>query len=109
MREYSNEPSNGKIFCFSYHEELNLKNIVITNHIRLKKHEKWKERLQEKATPEVDIAEALTKHNLKSIQETLPTCTQVFRVKVVMCFLHAGVPISFDLLLLLFLALLDGG
>ena len=47
------------------------------NHIHSKNHEKEKERLQEKATQEADIAEALSKHNLEEHLrgETLTTGT----------------------------------
>ena len=99
VKKYPNESlvvSAGKLFCSGCREEMSLKSSVITNHIRSAKHEVGKERLQQKEAREADIASALRVHN-ESVHlrgETLPEQQQVFRVKVVSCFLRAAVPLS---------------
>lgn len=85
-----------KLFCDACREELSLKLSSIHNHVRSAKHVKGKEKLAKKEAREMNIADALQKHNeevhLKG--ETLPDGQKVFRVKVVKCFLRAGVPLN---------------
>ena len=88
--------SNGKLFCNACREELNLKKSSVKNHISSVKHKNGKVQLQAKAKRERDIADALQKHNGEQHLrgETLPIDQQVYRVKVVSCFLRAAVPLN---------------
>ena len=88
--------SAGKLFCTACREELGLKRSTIMNHIRSKKHESSKKKLEKKELREKDIADSLVSYNAKEhlSGETLPEQQQVYRVKVVMAFLRAGVPLS---------------
>ena len=96
MKKYPNESlvvSAGKLFCSGCREEVCLKSSIIANHVKSAKHETGKQRLKKKEAREADIATALRVHNdLRG--ETLPEQQQIFRVKVVSCFLHAAVPLS---------------
>ena len=75
---------------------MSLKGSVIANHIKSAKHRVGKKRLKQKEAKEADIASALRAHNeaVHLRGETLPEQQQVFRVRVVSCFLCAGVPLS---------------
>ena len=49
VKEYPAEPfnvSSGKLFCYGCREEVNLKSTVINNHIRSKKHQIGKAKLE---------------------------------------------------------------
>ena len=99
MKKHPNESlvvSAGKLFCSACREEVSLKSSVIANHIKSAKHEAGKERLKRKETREADIASAQRAHNeaVRLRGETLPEQQQVFRVRVISCFLRAGVPLS---------------
>ena len=82
--------SNKKLFCKACREELSLKMSSLRNHIRCAKHKEGVKRLKSKELREKSIAEALAAHNeqnhLKG--ETLPADQQVYRVKVVSCFMR---------------------
>ena len=99
VQKYPNESlvlSGGSLFCSACREEVSLKSSIIFNHIKSAKHKAGKERLQQKQAKEADIASALRVYN-ESVHlrgETLPEQQQVFRVKVVSCFLRAAVPLS---------------
>ena len=65
-------------------------------HIKSKKHERGKIRLEKKNSQEINIIDAL-KHFDKehhTASETLPVSTRVYRVKVVTAMLNAGVPLT---------------
>ena len=99
VKEYPAEPfdvSSGKLFCYGCREEVNIKSTVINNHIHSKKHQIGKAKLEVREGQERDIADALLAHNEEEHLRggMLPQTVQVYRVKVVMCFLHAGVPLS---------------
>ena len=99
MREHPNEElsvSNGRLFCNACREELSLKATVLKNHLKSSKHDEGKKKLKTKGAREKDISLALEKHNEKNHLEgeTLPINQQVYRVKVVKSFLHAGIPLS---------------
>ena len=87
---------NKRLFCNACREELSLKSSSLRNHFQSSKHIEGKKRLDRKEAREKDIAEALkgfnSQNHLKG--ETLPENQQVFRVKVVTCFLRTGVPLS---------------
>ena len=76
--------SNAKLFCRACREELCLKANVLKNHLKSKKHEASKHKLDGKEARERDIAVALQKHNEAThVQgETLPMDQQVYRVSV---------------------------
>lgn len=99
VREHPDEPfklSQGKLFCYGCREELNLKSTTVSNHIKSKKHQQGKVKLQTKEKREREIADALAKYNQQhhGCGETLPHSVQVYRIKVVSTFLRAGVPLS---------------
>ena len=87
---------NKKLFCEACREELSLKSSSLRNHFRSTKHVEGKKRIARKEARERDIAEALKVYNadnhLKG--EIVPESQQVYPVKVVTCFLRAGVPLS---------------
>jgi hypothetical protein len=75
---------------------VSLKSSVIANHIKSAKHKAGKGRLQQKEAREADIASA-SRANNEAIHlrgETLPEQQQIFRVKVVSCFLRAAIPLG---------------
>ena len=88
--------SNKRLFCKACREELSLVSSVINNHLKSTKHQAGKERLAKKEKAESDIAEALVSSDkeLHPVGETLPQDQRVYRIKVVMAFLRAGVPLS---------------
>ena len=64
--------------------------------MKSQKHKEGKEQLKRKEAREIDIASKITSYNEEShvVGENLAEGTQVFCVKVVSAFLHAGVPLS---------------
>ena len=88
--------SAGTLLCEACREELGLKKSTIQNHVRSKKHADSKKKWETKEAREQDIAMALMKYNEKEhlSGETLPEEQQVYRIKVVMAFLRAGIPLS---------------
>ena len=73
-----------------------VKKSTIFNHIKSTKHAESKLKLAKKQAREIDIADALNKYD-ESTQpkgQTLPEDQRVYRVKVMMAFLRAGIPIS---------------
>ena len=98
VSEFPNElltVSAGKLFCKAC-RELSVKKSTIEDHVGCEKHIDSKQKFHQKEAREKDIAEALQVHNdsthLKG--ETLPHEVNVYRVKVVQTFLHAGVPVN---------------
>ena len=87
---------SGKLFCKACREEVNLKKSSVKNHIRSVKHKNSKDALKAKTKREKSISEAIQEHNseVHPRGETLPMEHQVYRVKVVECFLRAAVPFS---------------
>lgn len=67
----------------------------LKNHIQSSKHKDGVKRLKSKEAREKNIADGLKAHNqdARSKGESLPENQQVYRVKVVTCFLRAGVPL----------------
>lgn len=99
VQEFDNENftvSQGCLFCSACHEQLSLKRSIIKNHVQSLKHQKIKQRLLSKEKREQDIAKSLRQYNDENHPrgETLPESQQVYRVKVVMAFLKAGMPLS---------------
>lgn len=100
VKEFPKEPikvnSNKKLFCVACREELCLKLSSIRNHAQSSKHIQGVTKLKVREAREKDIAEALKIHNDETHLrgETLPDSQQVYRVKVAMCFLRAGVPFN---------------
>ena len=88
--------SSGKLFFNAYREEVNLKKSSVRNHIRSTKHKNGKAALNIKNKKERSIAEALQQHNneVHPRGETLSIDQQVYRVKIVECFLRAAVPLN---------------
>ena len=83
------------MFCEACCEELSLKHSVLINHMKSTKHLEGKKRLEANVARERSIADALRvhneKHHLKG--ETSSDSQQVYRVKVMTCFLKAAVPL----------------
>ena len=99
VKEFASETlkvHNKKLFCEACREELSLKSSVLRNHFQSRKHVEGKKRLEKKEAREKDIAEALEGYNTANHLrgETRQKNPQVFRIKVVTCFLRAGVPLS---------------
>ena len=83
-----------KLFCTACREEVGLKRSIIQNHVKNTKHMAGKMRLEHKEARERDISEALHRYDKTFNQKgaTLPASQCVYRVKVAMAFLKAGVP-----------------
>ena len=64
--------------------------------MKSQKHKDGKRRLQKKEAGEQDIAKQLVTYNkeIHMVGENLTESTQVFHVKVVSTFLHAGIPLN---------------
>ena len=97
VRAYPTEPftvSGSHLFCSGCRERLCLKKSSIKNHIRSKKHEDGKKRLEAKEARERDLAASLRKYNSEHHPrgETLPEIQQVYRIRITRAFLQAGVP-----------------
>ena len=73
---------------------MGLKRSIIQNHVKSTKHMAWKMRLERKEARERDTSEALHRHDKTVNQKgaSLPASQRVYRVKVAMAFLKAGVP-----------------
>ena len=98
VKEFLDQPLcvlNRKLFCNACRQEMSLKMSSMRNHIRSTKHEESCRRLKSKEAREKSIADALAVHNEESHLkgETLPPNQQVYRVRVLTCFLRAGVPL----------------
>ena len=98
VREFPNKAltvSAGKLFC-SACREVSLKRSIIKSHIKSAKHQRGQTAVARKQAREKDIVEALKDYSKQShpAGETLPEPQRVFRVKVMMSFLRAGVPLS---------------
>ena len=85
-----------KLFCTACREEIALKRSIISSHVRSSKHIQGKERLKHKETRERDLASQLVVYDAEahSRGETLSDTHRVYRVKVAMMFLRAGVPLN---------------
>ena len=88
--------SANRLFCVSCREEVALKRSIIRSHIGSSKHVNGKARLHSKEAREKDIASSLQSYNAKvhARGETLPEDHRVYRVKVLMAFLRAGIPLN---------------
>ena len=88
--------SNGKLFCRACREELATKKSSLDSHIKSHKHLNGKRRLESKDKEEADILAALKAYDTQvhPAGESLPDSTRIYRVKVVMTMLKAGVPLS---------------
>ena len=69
---------------------------MVQNHIRSSKHEEGKKNLKMKETREADLALALEKHDHETHRkrETLPEAQKVYRARVVLTLMEAGIPLS---------------
>ena len=77
-------------------EEIAFKATVIQLHLQSAKHLSGKEQLQRNEVQEHYIAQQFATYNKQEHLhgETLPSATQVYHMKVVRTFLHAGVPLN---------------
>ena len=99
VREFPGENltvSAGKLFCKACRECLSLKRSVINGHVKCAKHCEAKKKLLEKEARERDLAECLRAHDAHTHRkgETLPDERNVYRVKVVMALMEAGIPLA---------------
>ena len=97
-KQFQDEPltvSSGRLFCSACREEVSLKSVVKL-HLSSAKHKLAKEKLAHKEARERDIAQALKSydHSFHPKGETLSDRCRLYRVKVVTCFLKAGVPLQ---------------
>ena len=88
--------SAGKLFCKACKEILCLKRSVIQNHVKSSKHQDGKQTLTTKEKKERDLAQALERHDQETHRkgETLPEEQKVYRARVVLAFMEAGIPLS---------------
>ena len=98
VKAFPDEPlcvSNSKLFCNACREEMSLKMSSVRNHIRCTKHEEGRRRLKRQGGKGETTADALVAHNKETHLrgETLPHSQQVHRVRVLTCFIRAGVPL----------------
>ena len=86
----------GRLFCKACRETLSLKRSTVANHVKSTKHQQSKGKLQKKEAREKDIASALKRYDetTQPKEQTLPDEQRIYRVKVMMAFLRAGIPIS---------------
>lgn len=99
VKEFPNEcltVSAKKLFCTACREEIALKRSIISSHVGSSKHIQGKERVKHKEARERDLASQLVVYDAAahSRGETLSDTHRVYRVKVAMTFLHAGVPLN---------------
>ncbi|CAB4034674.1 zinc finger MYM-type 1-like [Paramuricea clavata] len=99
VREFPGEHltvSSGKRFCKACRESLVLKKSVLVSHVKSTKHECSKQKLLQNQSSERDIADALAKHDGQTHRkgETLDEESKVYRVKVLMAFMKAGIPLE---------------
>ena len=87
---------SGKLFCIACRENLSLKKSVVTMHVQSTKHTNGLERLASKEKRERTIAEMLKKYDqqVHPAGEKLPESVRVYRIRVLSCFLKAGVPLN---------------
>jgi len=88
--------SGGKLFCNACREEVNVKKSSVRNHIQSTKHKNGNAALITKNKKERTIAETIQQHNKEEHVrgETMSIEQQVYRVKIVECFLKAAVPLN---------------
>ena len=88
----------GKLFCSACRENLSLKRSIITMHVQSTKHASGLERLASKEKRERTIAEMLKKYDqqVHPAGESLPESVRVYRIRMLSCFLKAGVPLNMD-------------
>ena len=88
--------SAGKLFCKACRECLTIKRSIVSSHIKCTKHQESKKKLLEKEARERYIAQALQKHDAQTHRkgETLSDEQNVYRTKVVMAFMQAGIPLA---------------
>ena len=99
LKEFPGEElvvSRGKLFCNACREELSVKASVLKGHLQSEKHSRSKQQLLAKEARERDIATLLQQHQGDNHLEgeSLPVGQQVYRVKVLMAFLRAAVPLG---------------
>ena len=73
-----------------------MKRNVVVSHVKCAKQLRSKEKLLEKEARERDLEQALEKHDAQTNRkgETLDADTKVYRVKVVMALMQAGIPLQ---------------
>ena len=86
----------GRLFCNACREHLSLKKSVIELHLKSTKHGVGVERLKSKQTREQSILHMLEKYDkeVHPVGEKLPDCVRLQRIKVLICFLKAGLPLK---------------
>ena len=77
-------------------EEVSINKSVITLHTKSEKYSRGKIQLKNKSQHEQDIAMVLQKYDkeVHPVGETLSTEQRVYKVKMVLTFLKAGIPIN---------------
>ncbi len=99
VREFPGEclsVSSNRLFCVACREEVALKLSIIRGHVGSSKHADGKARLQSKEAREKNIASSLQAYDdeVHARGETLPPEHRVYRDKVLMAFLRAGIPLN---------------
>ena len=88
--------SHGKLFCRACRETLSVKKSVVTQHIRSAKHSRGKDSVAKREKRERDISDMLKRYDkeVHPVGESLPDDVRVHRVKVVLAFMKAGIPLA---------------
>jgi hypothetical protein len=86
----------GKLFCDACREHLSLKKSVIYMYLKSAKHGSGVERLKSNEKKEQSIIKMLERYDkqVHPVGEKLPDSVRVHRIKVLTCFLKAGVPLN---------------
>lgn len=99
IREFPNENLSvvaKKLFCDACREPVSVKKSVLLQHIKSTKHANGKMLLASHKLQDQKIADMLKKYDAEKhpVGEKIPDDVRVFRIKVVRCFLKAGVPLA---------------
>ena len=88
--------SFGKLLCNVCRETVSLKRSTVNNDIRSTKHTESKKKFQKGSTRDGDILQALKTYDdrVNPVGQTLPQELRLYRVKVVMTLLRAGIALS---------------
>lgn len=84
---------SGKLFCTACREPVSVKKSMINLHVKSSKHSSGVQRLQSKGARQKDIASMLKEYDeeVHPVGEGLSDDVRIFRVRVLSCFLKAGV------------------
>ena len=84
------------LFCEACRQEVSLRSNIIKNHIGSSRHTKMKDGLKARRGKDEDIAKCLKLYDSEQhpSRECLPEKQRIYRIKVLLSFLKAGVPLK---------------